>query len=113
MFYHRPSPRETAPTSRVSCPRIHSAFGTLLATFIVLLGFTLHAVAWAVAPGWGEATVFSCDYNGWTDVPEAEREAIEAFELAQEEPLAARVFAREHPRLARGPSSEVPRLKAA
>jgi hypothetical protein len=26
--------------------------------------------------------VFSCDYNGWTDVPEDEREAIEAFELS-------------------------------
>ena len=26
--------------------------------------------------------MFGCDYNGWTDVPEAEREAIEAFELA-------------------------------
>jgi len=25
--------------------------------------------------------VFSCDYNGWTDLPEAEREAIEAFEI--------------------------------
>jgi hypothetical protein len=24
--------------------------------------------------------VFSCDYNGWADVPEEEREAIEAFE---------------------------------
>jgi hypothetical protein len=29
-----------------------------------------------------ERTVFSCDYNGWTDVPEDEREAIEAFELS-------------------------------
>jgi hypothetical protein len=24
--------------------------------------------------------VFSCDYNGWADVPEEEREAIDAFE---------------------------------
>ena len=24
--------------------------------------------------------MFSCDYNGWADVPEAEREAIDAFE---------------------------------
>ena len=67
----------------------------------------------AVAPGWGEATVFSCDYNGWTDVPEGEREAIEAFELAQEELVTARVLSRERRRPARGPSSEVPRLKAA
>lgn len=27
--------------------------------------------------------MFSCDYNGWADVPEDEREAIEAFESAQ------------------------------
>jgi len=56
--------------------------------------------------------VFSCDYNGWTDVPEAEREAIDVFELAQE-PLAARVLPRERRRLGPGPSSEVSRLKAA
>jgi hypothetical protein len=24
--------------------------------------------------------VFSCDYNGWADVPEEEREGVEAFE---------------------------------
>jgi hypothetical protein len=28
-----------------------------------------------------ELRVFSCDYNGWADMPEAEREAIEALEL--------------------------------
>lgn len=27
--------------------------------------------------------MFSCDYNGWADVPEDEREGIEAFEAAQ------------------------------
>lgn len=27
--------------------------------------------------------MFSCDYNGWADVPEEEREGIEAFEAAQ------------------------------
>ena len=27
--------------------------------------------------------MFSCDYNGWADVPEEEREAIQAFEAAQ------------------------------
>jgi hypothetical protein len=26
--------------------------------------------------------VFSCDYNGWADVPEEEREAIDAYETA-------------------------------
>ena len=27
--------------------------------------------------------MFSCDYNGWADVPEEEREAIDAFEAFQ------------------------------
>jgi hypothetical protein len=27
--------------------------------------------------------VFSCNYNGWADVPEAEREGIDAFEAAR------------------------------
>jgi hypothetical protein len=31
--------------------------------------------------------VFSCDYNGWADVPEEEREAIDAFEAARPLPL--------------------------
>jgi hypothetical protein len=35
--------------------------------------------------------VFSCDYNGWADVPEEEREAIEAFEAALQVPLSAAV----------------------
>ena len=29
-----------------------------------------------------EPYVFSCDYNGWADVPEEEREGIDAFEAA-------------------------------
>jgi hypothetical protein len=29
-----------------------------------------------------ESYVFSCDYNGWADVPEEEREGIDAFEAA-------------------------------
>ncbi len=32
--------------------------------------------------------MFSCDYNGWADVPEEEREAIEAFELGPQAPAA-------------------------
>ena len=36
-----------------------------------------------IVGGEGGKTVFSCDYNGWADMPEAEREAIEAFESAQ------------------------------
>jgi hypothetical protein len=35
---------------------------------------------------WSEA-VFSCDYNGWTDVPEVEREALEAFESTLQPPV--------------------------
>jgi hypothetical protein len=30
--------------------------------------------------------VFSCDYNGWADVPEEEREGIDAFEAALQAP---------------------------
>jgi hypothetical protein len=33
--------------------------------------------------------VFSCDYNGWADVPEEEREGIDAFEVAPVPPRAA------------------------
>jgi hypothetical protein len=33
--------------------------------------------------------VFSCDYNGWADVPEAEREGLEAFEAASTEVVSA------------------------
>jgi hypothetical protein len=32
--------------------------------------------------GLAGGAVFSCDYNGWADVPEEEREAIDAFEAA-------------------------------
>jgi hypothetical protein len=30
--------------------------------------------------------MFSCDYNGWADVPEEEREAIDAYEVEQPAP---------------------------
>ncbi len=30
--------------------------------------------------------MFSCDYNGWADVPEEEREAIDVFEAAEHAP---------------------------
>jgi hypothetical protein len=33
--------------------------------------------------------VFSCDYNGWADVPEEEREGIDAFEAAPVPPRIA------------------------
>jgi hypothetical protein len=35
-----------------------------------------------VCPDQVESFVFSCDYNGWADVPEEEREGIDAFEAA-------------------------------
>lgn len=33
--------------------------------------------------------MFSCNYNGWADVPEEEREGIDAFEAARVPPRAA------------------------
>jgi hypothetical protein len=32
--------------------------------------------------------VFSCDYNGWTDLPEEQREALDALEEASRFPVA-------------------------
>jgi hypothetical protein len=37
---------------------------------------------WVVTRSCG-AKVYSCDYNGWADVPEEEREGIDAFEAVQ------------------------------
>jgi hypothetical protein len=43
--------------------------------------------------------MLSCDYNGWADVPEEEREAIDAFEAALEvRSTAVWIFAIEAPR---------------
>lgn len=36
-----------------------------------------------------EQAVFSCDYNGWADVPEEEREGVDAFEAATVPPPVA------------------------
>jgi hypothetical protein len=33
--------------------------------------------------------MLSCSYNGWTDFPEEEREALDAFEAAQALPAPA------------------------
>ena len=33
--------------------------------------------------------VFSCDYNGWADLPEEEREALETFEAGLQPGLTA------------------------
>jgi hypothetical protein len=35
-----------------------------------------------------ERAVFSCDYNGWADVPEEEREGVDAFEATRLPPPA-------------------------
>ena len=44
------------------------------------------AYAWHAACllGWEEDAVLSCDYNGWNDAPEDEREALDAYEAAAE-----------------------------
>jgi hypothetical protein len=60
----------------------------------------------------GGKQVFSCDYNGWADMPEAEREAIEAFESAQKL-LPPGPLPTECSRLTLASSSRVPRRKAA
>jgi hypothetical protein len=54
--------------------------GTLIATFPELGAF----VKWENASGKVGRLVFSCDYNGWADVPEDEREAIDAFDAARQ-----------------------------
>jgi hypothetical protein len=41
-----------------------------------------------------ERNVFSCDYNGWADVPEEEREGLDAFEAARMPPARALLPAR-------------------
>lgn len=41
--------------------------------------------------------MFSCNYNGWADVPEEEREGIDAFEAA---PVSARAVVKVTPALA-------------
>jgi len=30
--------------------------------------------------------MFGCDYNGWVDLPEEEREELEAYEFEQQHP---------------------------
>lgn len=36
--------------------------------------------------------MFSCGYNGWVDVPEEEREGLDAFEASRRRPIAAPVL---------------------
>jgi hypothetical protein len=39
-----------------------------------------------------EPMVFSCDYNGWADVPEEQREALDVFEATLRSDLTPRIF---------------------
>ena len=57
---------------------------TLAATFQRLL--TFYGERASPEPG---VTVFSCDYNGWTDMREEEREALEALENPPQSPTPA------------------------
>jgi hypothetical protein len=43
---------------------------------------------WKVATKGKERAVFSCGYNGWVDVPEEEREGLDAFEASCAQPRA-------------------------
>jgi hypothetical protein len=56
--------------------------------------------------------MFSCDYNGWADVPEEEREAIEAFEAALRVQRASLVPP-STPRQAAAPAVRAPQRRAA
>lgn len=59
----------------------------LSATFFLVVAFT------SVTTNHGVRSVFSCDYNGWADVPEEEREGIDAFESAAQSTPAGKVDA--------------------
>lgn len=56
------------------------------------------------------AIVFSCDYNGWVDVPEEEREGIDAFEASARGPVVPAALVLRHPTES---LPEVPARKAA
>jgi hypothetical protein len=62
-------------------PEPRKSSGTVVATLLGAVAFIPGSVT---PPLCLERPVFSCDYNGWADVPEDEREAIEAFESARE-----------------------------
>lgn len=54
--------------------------GTLIATFLSAVALTGRRSRIPVSL---ERAVFSCDYNGWADVPEEEREGVDAFEATR------------------------------
>jgi hypothetical protein len=68
------------------CPILGGGCGTLIATF---LGVEALPPEQAGPQRHQEQAVFSCNYNGWADVPEEEREGIDAFEAARVPPRAA------------------------
>jgi hypothetical protein len=66
----------------------------VIATFLALEAFT---PTQGEPQTYQEQAVFSCNYNGWADVPEEEREGIDAFEAA---PVPARAVVKVTPALA-------------
>jgi hypothetical protein len=54
--------------------------------------------------------MFSCDYNGWADVPEEEREGIDTFEAASREQSATMYLPRVLPQR---PIQQAPARRAA
>ena len=54
--------------------------------------------------------MFSCNYNGWADVPEEEREGIDAFEASARGPVVPAALVLRHPTES---LPEVPARKAA
>jgi hypothetical protein len=89
------------------CRGISRESGTVVANFSPRRG--VHMEADAI--GSAGANVFSCDYNGWADVPEEEREGIDAFEAALLPPAPAPVPL--ITRLSPLPATPLPRRKAA
>ena len=85
--------------------------GTVIATSFARLAS--HPVLGVYPPGPG-ADVYSCDYNGWADVPEEEREGIDAFETGRPPtPPAPARTAPEFPQPVLGTPRDFTRRKAA
>jgi hypothetical protein len=75
--------RQNAPEGPDSSPVRGGLPGTVIATFSAAVTLSGDQVFIGRQPfSVLEWAVFSCDYNGWADVPEEEREGIEAFEAS-------------------------------
>jgi hypothetical protein len=75
----------TIPPSRKSRGSL-ARFPRILASLSHYCPVESGAYAWhgACLPSEEEDAVLSCDYNGWNDAPEDEREALDAYEAAAE-----------------------------